>query len=122
MIRRRKLAQKTHTKLVTVQKKTERRERAREEKAEQAAEIEISIEKELLDRLKQGVYGEIYNYPPSVYYNWLEGEEIPEVEYVEEEIAESEPEIEDLAQYLPVKKKKYEYEYEQELEDLKNIK
>ena len=31
-----------------------------------AANIEDAIEKELVDRLKNGVYGEIYNYNPKV--------------------------------------------------------
>ena len=121
LIRRRKLEKTATTKLVSIKKKTERRERAREEKAEKAALLEISIENELLERLKNGVYGEIYNYPPNVYNKWLEAEEEPEVEYVEEDIDQSDDDIEDLANYLPKKRPQYEFEYEKELDELNNL-
>lgn len=44
-------------KLIGVKKKVERREARREAKAESTARLEMSIEKELLERLKAGVYG-----------------------------------------------------------------
>lgn len=105
---------------MSVKKKTERRERQREEHAERAAQIEIAIEKELFDRLKSGTYEDIYNYPPKVYNKWLDENEVEEVEYVEEDIQESDQDIEDLDQLFH-KKPKYEIEYEQEIDQLNNL-
>ncbi|CAA3020300.1 Hypothetical predicted protein [Olea europaea subsp. europaea] len=51
--------------------------------------ITMSIETELLERLKKGVYGDIYNYPVDKYNEILDKEVIkdmllePEIEYVE---------------------------------------
>ncbi|KAJ3016325.1 hypothetical protein HKX48_004081 [Thoreauomyces humboldtii] len=57
LIRMRKLQLKPRPTLVGVHKKVERREARREAKAEAAARLDTHIEKELLDRLKKGVYG-----------------------------------------------------------------
>ncbi|XP_057811044.1 uncharacterized protein LOC131025333 isoform X1 [Salvia miltiorrhiza] len=108
-IRMRKLALKTREKIMTVPTKQKKREARREEKAEKAAVLEKSIEKELLERLKKGVYGDIYNYPVDKYNEILdkevgkatisedEEEEEPVIEYVEgyEEL-EEEDDMEDF--------------------------
>ncbi|XP_010275795.1 PREDICTED: protein MAK16 homolog A [Nelumbo nucifera] len=103
-IRMRKLALKTREKIMTTPRKEKKREARREEKAEKAALLDKSIEKELLERLKKGVYGDIYNYPVKEYNKVLdmEGlqaasedeEEEPEIEYVEgyEELEEEDME------------------------------
>ncbi|KAF3968289.1 hypothetical protein CMV_007800 [Castanea mollissima] len=106
-IRMRKLALKTREKIMTTPRKEIKRESRREEKAEKAAALDKSIEKELLERLQKGVYGDIYNYPVKEYNKVLDIEERqaaneddmqePEIEYVEgyEEL-ELEDDIEDF--------------------------
>ncbi|KAJ3112312.1 hypothetical protein HK100_002384 [Physocladia obscura] len=57
IIRTRRLIIKgSNKKTETINKKVERRESRREAKAESAARLEISIEKELMERLRKGVY------------------------------------------------------------------
>ena len=60
--RMRKLRLQELPEIVVVKKKAERREKIREAKASIAARHETEIEKELLDRLKAGMYDDIYNF------------------------------------------------------------
>ena len=69
-------------KLVGINKKIEKREARRELKAEAAARLELSIEKELLTRLRQGVYGEseIMNESQEAFKNALDELEVEDYE------------------------------------------
>ena len=57
-----------------IHRKTEKREAVREKKAESAAKLEKSIESELLERLKKGTYGDIYNFAPEEFNKVLDEE------------------------------------------------
>ncbi|KAI8823160.1 ribosomal L28e protein family-domain-containing protein [Fimicolochytrium jonesii] len=97
LIRMRKLQLKPRPQLIGVKKKVERREARREAKAEAAARLDQNIEKELLDRLKKGVYGTdaIVNDKQSAFVGALDKlADEGEVELDEEDWEEDEEELE----------------------------
>ena len=122
-MRMRKLALRSRPTLTTIKKKVERREDRKEVKALAAAKLSKSIEAELLQRLKQGTYGDIYNFESTAWNEALDKEQQAQEESEDEdeeelremieycEQSESEDEIEDTADRLsepvvPVKKRK----------------
>jgi protein MAK16 len=90
LVRMRKLRHKIKPKLITMPARKEKMLRKKEAKAEIAAQLEKSIEKELLERLKSGTYGDIYNFPTLQYKNALKDADgaVDEEEDMEEDVME----------------------------------
>ncbi|ERN04082.1 hypothetical protein AMTR_s00204p00025120 [Amborella trichopoda] len=112
LIRKRKLALKVRDKIMTMP--TNRRREKLEERQKQKWRLfwieyacsPHAIEKELLERLKSGTYGDIYNFPIEQYEKAVgkievageedDEEEEPEVEFVEAPELEEEEDMEDF--------------------------
>jgi len=119
LIRMRKIELKARSgrkaKVVGIHRKIEQREERRERKALVAAKLEKTIEKELVQRLAKGTYGDIYNFPEMSYNKALD--EVEE-QQEQEEITESESEEEeDIVEYVEDLESEEE-EYEDEIEDM----
>ena len=105
LIRMRKIELKARSgrkaKVVGIHRKIEQREERRERKALVAAKLEKSIEKELVERLAKGTYGDIYNFPEMSYNKALdEVEQENETESESEEEGEEEEEEEGIVEYV----------------------
>ena len=76
-----------------------KREKNRELAAEKAARIEQTIEKEVLERLRSGTYGDIYNFNQKAFENVLQQNyELEEEEQEEQEEEEEREFVEDFGQ------------------------
>lgn len=88
--RKRKLKLKNLTRLVAIKKKTEQRDNIRMAKAEIKAKVDKQIEEELLERLKSGTYGELYedmlNLNPKAFEELIDEKEVSEEDEYEEDL------------------------------------
>lgn len=100
LMKMRKLALKTQPKLIGIKKKLERRETKKELKAEVAARLEQSIELELLNRLKRGAYGGMYEDIVNINKKAFEAVIDEMEENQEEEEKEIEYEMEDDVEFV----------------------
>ena len=107
--RMRKIRARGQPKFVTVKKKVERRLRSREKRALSVAQIENKIQTQLLDRLRSGVYGDLYKFK----------DDIKEKQRREEE-EEDEQEEENFEFVATDYDTEDEENYEEDLEDIYN--
>jgi protein MAK16 len=122
-VRKLRLKRTAEPDLVPIKKKLERREAIKERNAEAAARLDKNIERELLDRLKKGTYGDIYNSPLETFERTVEFEgALPlaqevEQEQEQEEEREYEDEIEDPDESLVDREFVEDYSDEEEEEE-----
>lgn len=115
LIKSRKLAMQEQPKMVGIKQKTRRREAGREAKALAAAKLEKVIERELLDRLKSGAYGDA---PLNVNENvW---KRVMEMQDEVEQISEEEQDEDREKEYNGVGNVEY-VEMEEEDEDMEDL-
>ena len=124
LIRMRKIELKrragTKAKLVGIHRKIEQREERREKKALTAAKLERNIEKELVERLAKGTYGDIYNFPEMPYQKAID--KIGAEEEEEEECdTEAESELESMVEYVEDLESEEELEEGDDVEDLEYL-
>ncbi|CDH51157.1 mak16 protein [Lichtheimia corymbifera JMRC:FSU:9682] len=120
-MRKLKLKENERPQLIPIKKKLDRREAARERKAEAAARLEKSIEKELIERLKNKAYGDApLNVNDDIWQKILdqdvEGAEDEESEEDDENEVEEEEEDEDELEHEFVS----DLEDESDMEDLED--
>ncbi|SBT75749.1 protein MAK16, putative [Plasmodium ovale] len=114
--RSRKLILQKQAKLVPIKKKTERRDRVRENKALKAANILNNVETELLNRLNSGLYGNLYKFltPKKKFKN--KESELSKI-FREEELQGEELQAEKKGKKKEKEKEEEEYEEEYEEDD-----